>query len=108
VRCGERAGNLYRLVEPTVPNCVAFPPLTISENVWHSCSGALEMIAPETIHLNGTGIPGYCRSSCRRKHCRKAGEEQRDEKPCCWFELTVSIFHKMISFSVSAFGNFSS
>src|SRR4029453_8555686 len=29
----------------------------------------------------------------RGKHCRNAGEEKRDQNPCCWFELNVSIFH---------------
>jgi hypothetical protein len=79
LRCVERAGSLCRLVELTVANCVAFPPLTISESVWHSCSGTLEMIAPETIPLNGTVSPAI-----------------------------AGAFHKIISFSVLAFYNFSS
>src|SRR4029078_2054763 len=45
---------------------------------------------------------GCCRSGCRDQHCRKAGEQQRDQNPCCWFELNVSIFH-VISFSCFGF-----
>src|SRR4030095_737900 len=37
-------------------------------------------------------VAGCCRSRCRDKHCRKAGEEQRGQNPCCWFERNVSIF----------------
>src|SRR6266496_2825780 len=48
-------------------------------------------------------LAGCCRSACRDKHCRKAGEEKRDQNPCRWFELNVSIFHKLISFSCFGF-----
>ena len=58
---------------------------------------------PETVPLNGTIVAGCCRSGCRDKHCRKAGEEKRDQNSCCWFELNVSIFHNLISFSCFGF-----
>ena len=40
---------------------------------------------------------------CRDKHCRNAGEEQRDQKSCRWLELNVSIFHDVIFFSCFGF-----
>src|SRR5437762_3931487 len=35
-------------------------------------------------------LAGSCRSGCRDKHCRKAGEEKRDQNACCCFELNVA------------------
>jgi hypothetical protein len=46
-------------------------------------------------------LAGCCRSGCRDKHCRKAAEKQRDQNPCCWFELNVLIFHNLISLSLN-------
>jgi len=40
-------------------------------------------------------LAGCCGDGCRDKHCRKEGEEKRDQNPCCWFELNVSIFHSV-------------
>jgi hypothetical protein len=41
-------------------------------------------------------LPGYRRGGWRHKHCRNAGEEQRNQKSSCWFELNVSIFHSLV------------
>src|SRR2546421_8238373 len=62
----------------------------------------LRLNVPRDSAIEGHHVAGYCRSGCRDKHCRKAGEEQRDEKSCCWFELNDSMFH-VISFSCFGF-----
>src|SRR5213592_1219372 len=62
----------------------------------------LRLNVPRDSAIERHHVAGCCRSGCRDKHCRKAGEERRDEKSCCWFELNVSIFH-VISFFVLGF-----
>ena len=80
---------------------------------WFACPSSLrvrkvrtpcrtETHVPRNSAIEGHRIAGSCRSGCRDKHCRKAGEEQRDENPCCWFSLNVLIFH-MIFFSCFGF-----
>src|SRR5207237_3688904 len=51
----------------------------------------------------GHHVAGFCQSGCPDEHCRKAGEQQRDQNPGCWSELNVSIFHNLISFSCFGF-----
>ncbi len=63
----------------------------------------LRQIVPRDNAIERHRLAGSCRSGCRDKHYRKAGEQQRDQNPCCWFELNVSIFHNIISFSCFGF-----
>src|SRR6266513_1654253 len=63
----------------------------------------LRLNVPRDSAIEGHHVAGCCRSGGRDKHCCKAGEQQRDEKSCCWFELNVSIFHNLISFSCFGF-----
>ncbi len=63
----------------------------------------LRLNVPRDSAIERHHLAGCCRSGCRDKHCRKADEEQRDQKSCCWFELNVSIFHNPISFCCFGF-----
>src|SRR4030095_978038 len=63
----------------------------------------LRLNVPRDSAIEGHHVAGCCRSGCRDKHRRKAGEEQWDEKSQCWYELNVSIFHNVISFSCFGF-----
>src|SRR5213596_564995 len=63
----------------------------------------LRLNVPRDCAIERHFVAGFCRTGCRDKHCRKAGEEQRDQKSCCWIELNVSIFHNVISFSCFGF-----
>ena len=55
----------------------------------------LRLNVPRDSAIEGHHLAASCRSDCRDKHCRKAGEEQRDKKSCCWLKLNVSIFYNI-------------
>jgi len=63
----------------------------------------LRLDVPRDSAIERHHIAGCCRSRCRDKHCRKTGEQQRDEKSCCRVELNVSIFQNLFSFSCFGF-----